>query len=100
MERRFLLAVSLMIAVLVLPTLLFKRPPRRPVAADSIALDSAAIAQAADPKPAAVRPAPTAPATSPMSEAGTPRIKRRAKKITIMVDNPTTSVKGYTMVGL
>ena len=75
MERRFLLAVSLMIAVLVVPTLLFKRPPaRRPVPADTTALDSAArpAFSPAAPRPpvtAAVRAGPPTPAAVPAESA-------------------------------
>src|SRR5438128_2717626 len=76
MERRFLLAVSLMIAVLVVPSFFLKRPPaRRPAAADSAQAAQAArtpgapatpapqIAPAA-PRPGTPAPAATVPASS------------------------------------
>ncbi len=69
MERRLLLAVSLMIAVLVVPSFFLKRPPaRRPVAAaDSTRLaDSASAVTAA---PDSQRPAPS---VSPASRPGVP----------------------------
>ncbi len=71
MERRFLLAVGLMIAVLVVPSLFLKRPPpRRPAAADTTRAPAAPTLPAAAP---ARRPLEAPAATPPAATAGPER---------------------------
>src|SRR5437868_5976253 len=74
MERRFVVAVTLMLAVLVVPSFFLKRPPRRPVTADSTQVQPALPGVADSSRPlAAPQAAPSmsaapAPAAAPASQ--------------------------------
>ena len=88
MDRRFLLAVMLMIAVLALPSMLFKRPVRPPVRADSTRTAVTADSAAPGTTPAAApRQTPSigaAPDSSPVSQ---PVALSDADTATLVVDS-------------
>src|SRR5689334_9026220 len=100
MDRRFVLAIVLMMVVLLVPPLFLKRPPRRP--ADRAAIDTNAARPQQNPT---VGPAerPTKPPVATLPAAGTPAAEATEEDTVTVISQLYTyrfSTKGGRLIGV